>query len=118
MPASRKNEFRIECEERRNLLIFEIHGDLIDANDIHAIDDFMLNRTETRVIIVLEDVGYMNSSGFSGIILLADHLKERNVRMMIVGLNRNVQIVFNSLGASDVIETYPTIDVAIKAAND
>ena len=117
MPASRKNEFRIDCEERRNLLIFEIHGDLIDANDVHAIDDFIRDRTETRVIIALEDVGYMNSSGFSGIILLADHLREKNVRLMIVGLNRNVQIVFDSLGASNVIETYPTLDAALKAAN-
>ena len=112
-----KNEFRIDCEERRNLLIFEVHGDLIDANDIHAIGDYMKSRTETRVIVALEDVGYMNSSGFSGIIVLAENLKSRNIRFAVVGLNRNVQVVFSSLGASNVIETYPNLDAALKAVS-
>lgn len=69
------------------------------------------------VIIVLDEVEFINSEGFGALIHVNDQMEGRGLSFSIVGLRKKVQVVFSSLGASNVMNLFPNLEMCVEHLN-
>ncbi|MFA6917309.1 MAG: STAS domain-containing protein [Candidatus Gracilibacteria bacterium] len=58
---------------------------------------------------------FINSEGIGYLMEVHTHLVKQNKKLVIVGVNEHVKDVFETIGISEVIPLYPTLDAFLKA---
>jgi anti-anti-sigma factor len=64
------------------------------------------------VILSLEGVSYVNSSGLAEIVRLSDDLQQQNVLLILVELDREVRRLLQMLGLHNVLHVFDTVEEA------
>lgn len=67
-----------------------------------------------RFILDLTDVKYINSTGLSYLINLAESLGPGQTAVTLVGMQPKVKIVFDTMGVADFFKSAASVDAAIK----
>ncbi|MGH7143966.1 MAG: STAS domain-containing protein [Planctomycetota bacterium] len=104
----------IKQEQQGNRLIFRAQGHITSQTlattiltavaAVQGVED---------VIIILDEVEFINSEGFGALIHVTDQLESRGQTFNIVGLRKKVQVVFSSLGASNVMNLFPNLEMCL-----
>lgn len=67
-----------------------------------------------RFIVDLSDVKFVNSTGLSFLINLAESLGEGKQAVTLVGVQPKVKILFDTMSVSDFFKSAPSVDAAVK----
>lgn len=99
---------------RDDVLVLELKGAVDSAFALEPVIELSLKSVATDVIVVISEVEYINSAGFSALIRMADSLDELNKHIYLVGLQTKVHLVFESIGAHSIFNVLPTLEDAFK----
>jgi anti-sigma B factor antagonist len=82
-----------------------VKGEIDASSSIH-LDNAMEEsfHAHHQLVIDLTELNYISSAGLGVFISRLDDLKKQEKRMVLFGLNKNVQHVFDILGLSDLLE--------------
>ena len=94
-------------------LIVELHGAIDSALALDPVLEASLKNEARNIVLVLTQIEYINSSGFSALIRFSDALSAGQKSLYIVDLQSKVHIVFHSLGAHSVLNVLPKLDDAL-----
>ncbi|HYF50451.1 MAG TPA: STAS domain-containing protein [Planctomycetota bacterium] len=100
---------------RDGVLILELKGAVDSALALEPVIELSVKSPATDVVVVISDVDYINSAGFSALIRMAEALDEQQKNIYLVGLQSKVHLVFDSIGAHSVFNVLPTLDAAFAA---
>lgn len=95
-------------------LILSICGEL-DTNSSSLLDNTLsgeLAKGAKRVILELSEMEYVSSVGLRAFLANLKKLKADNGRMVLTGLNEEVQEIFDMAGFSALFEIVVSLDVA------
>ncbi|MFH1846597.1 MAG: STAS domain-containing protein [Candidatus Omnitrophota bacterium] len=87
---------QIEQEKKENLLILRLKGD-IDINtspDLKRSLDKMIGRKENNVVINLQEVNYIDSSGLATMVEILKNLRTHEGRLKLTNLTAKVKGLF------------------------
>lgn len=98
---------------RDEVLIVELRGAIDTVSVLDAVMAQSVQTVAGDVIVVISDVDYINSAGFSALINLAEAITEKEKGVYLVGLQSKVHVVFNSIGAHSVFNILPGLDEAL-----
>lgn len=108
----------IKEEQQGDRLIFRAQGQITSQTLAKTILDAVGKTTGVQdIIIVLDEVEFINSEGFGALIHVTDQLESRGLSFNIVGLRKKVQVVFSSLGASNVMNLFPNLEMCLDHLN-
>jgi len=103
----------IRVEEYPNAFAYVIEGSLAGPETIETISEDVKAAPVPNIILVLDDVDYINSTGFAAIVMLANNLEDLGKELYVVGLHKKVQVVFESLGGTQMLNIVPTLEEAL-----
>jgi anti-sigma B factor antagonist len=98
--------------------VIDIHGDLSASAENVLMDAYTTaSAVTTRVIILnMQGLAYMNSSGIGLIVTLLIRVNRQKQRLLCYGLSEHYKHIFALTRLSDVIKLYPTESEAVAAA--
>ena len=99
---------------RDGVLILELRGPIDSALALEALIEIAMQSSAHHVVVVISEVDYINSAGFSALIRLSEAITQKNKGVFIVGLQSKVHVVFNSLGAHAVLNILPSLKDALE----
>lgn len=92
-------------------------SDSLDLYTVPALKDFcfsLLKKPETkRIMLVMEDLGYIDSSGLGMLINLAHECKLAHVGFKLINLSLNVNKIFTFANAHESFDIYDSEEAAI-----
>lgn len=97
--------------------VIDLEGGML-ASDVSVFKDELerlLLQDEKRVIINLEKLDFIGSSGIGTIMFTADKLKKRDGELALVGMNEEIRNAFDHLGLSKFVTVYQTEQEAVRA---
>jgi anti-anti-sigma factor len=100
--------------EQSHTLVLLICGEL-DTNSAGLLDNTLsgeLSKGARRVILDLSDMDYVSSVGLRTFLSSLKKLKADQGRMVLTGLNEEVQEIFDMAGFSALFEITPNLDKA------
>lgn len=89
--------------------VLDLEGGLL-ATDVTSLRDELdrlSSQSEPFIVINMERLDFIGSSGIGSIMFAADRLAKRNGRLLISGMNEEIRNVFSHLG---LLEFVPTFD--------
>ena len=98
---------------RDEVLIIELKGAVDSALSLEPVIENALASHARNVVVIINDIDYINSAGFSALIRLSDALDQEQKEVYFVGLQSKVHLVFNSIGAHSVLNILPSLDDAL-----
>jgi anti-anti-sigma factor len=98
---------------RDGVLILELRGAVDSALVLEPVIELASHASAKAVIVVISDVDYINSAGFSALIRLSDAVTNQEKAIYFVGLQEKVHVVFNSIGAHSVLNIVPSLSDAL-----
>ena len=105
------------CREKGEIVILDISGDidLYNAPDIMVMIDKLLENKKFNIVINLNDVSYIDSSGIGALILSSLHLKKYKMGLKIINVSASVKKVFELTNLTSFFDIYDSEKEAIKA---
>src|SRR6185436_7636864 len=98
---------------RDGVLVIELRGALDSLIGLEPVGETALGSEAKNVVLVLNDLEYINSGGFGAVIRLSDALTHAKKTLYIVGLQDRVHLVFSLIGAHSLLNVLPTLDDAM-----
>jgi anti-sigma B factor antagonist len=102
--------------EKEDVVILDINGeiDLYNAPEIKEIINGLIAEQKTNVIINLEKVSYIDSSGIGALISSLSNLKKYQGGLKIINVFASVRKVFELTKLTSFFEIYDSEDEALK----
>ena len=120
-PTPKDDDGRLRCRNavERDVSVLSISGDVDFAvrSDFEAELDKAIAGTHSPLVIDLEGVRYIDSSGFVGLIRAQKHVAERGDKLYVVVGNSNVRRLFSILSLDQVFTLHETRESALAAAS-
>jgi anti-anti-sigma factor len=105
---------------RDGVLVIELRGALDSPLSLEPVSELAVANAAKNVVLVLDEIEYINSGGFGAVIRLSDAVTHAGKTLYIVGLQDRVHLVFSLIGAHSLLNVLPTLNDAlakIKTAN-
>lgn len=102
--------------ERDDVVIISLSGKIMggpEAGEINELINNLLDKDKKKVIIDLDKVGWMNSSGLGILIGVVTTLKNSGGRLIIVNVSERIENLLKITKLSNVFEVEQNIDTAI-----
>jgi len=100
--------------QRDGVLIIELRGALDSALAMESVAEAMAQSSAGNVIVVFDEIEYINSAGFGGLVRFSDAVEHAKKSLYIVGLKSKVHLVFSAVGAHSILNILPTVEDAMK----
>ena len=102
---------------RGDIVIIELRGRLDSPYETQLTREIQeLHKAGIRkVVIDCSEIEYLSSRGLSAFIAVLDELRADGGDLKLVGLKRQAHVVFDRLGISALIQTFPYIDAAFQS---
>jgi anti-anti-sigma factor len=107
----------IQTEESGDILIIHIDVDKININNYDTLRETLQSKTKKTsgtVILNLEKVSFIDSSGLGLIITFHRYLQSSKRELRLANCNDKVNAVIDVADITDVIGSYKSIDEALK----
>ena len=97
-----------------NAVVVMVRAEQLDAGTAPAFREAAVGLDAGRKYVVLDlcAVRFVDSSGLSGLLALQRHLFSRNARLIVCGLTRAVQALFELMQVERLIEIFDTRESA------
>lgn len=96
----------VEITTHIDTSVFTIHvsGEVDASSSIH-LDNALENAFESnrKILVDLENLEYISSAGLGVFISRLEEVKEKEIRLVLYGMNENVKQVFNILGLENLL---------------
>ena len=106
--------------DRRRVGTVDIHtplGPLVDDGAAALVD--VLNQTlaapNARVVLAMDEVGYMDSAALEGLLSAAEALSERNMNLKLAGLTPTCREVLELTGLSRHFQLFNDVESAVRS---
>lgn len=110
------SEFMVEREKRSAVGILRVEGTVDAATsptlETHA--EAIVASGVRHLVVVLQQVVYMSSTGWGLLMGLVKQLRARNGSLVIVGMNPDVKRVYDLLGIKPLIKHYGSEQEALQ----
>lgn len=106
-----------QVSERDNVVIISLSGKIMggpEAGEINDLINNLIDKSKKRIIIDLEKVGWMNSSGLGILIGAITTLKNSGGKLIIVNVSERIENLLKITKLTSVFEIEQDIDSAIK----
>ncbi len=110
----------IKTEKESDILRIDVNGEIDASSSIHldnAIEK-AFSEGENKILINLEKLDYISSAGLGVFISRLEEMKEKNIGMVLYGLNQGVFEVFEILGLEKLLRIEKDKETAINAINE
>lgn len=88
--------------------------DLYSSSDLRAAFTDLLNRSYNRILLNVEQLHYIDSSGVGVLIHLLQSLRTRDGQLAVVGLHGSPERVLTMSNIISLLTVYPTNDRAVE----
>ncbi len=107
----------INTRSRDDIVVLDIAGeiDLYNAPEIKDVINKLIEEKRYNVIINLEKVSYIDSSGIGALISSLSNLKKYQGGLKIINVFASVRKVFELTKLTSFFEIYDSEDLAVKA---
>ena len=110
----------VKTERRGDILIAKTEGrvDGTNAREFQVALEAAIDASERAVVLDMEKLSYISSSGLRVILLTAKTLRNRNAKFAVCSLSAPIQEVFEISGFDKIISIRPSQAEALAAFND
>jgi anti-anti-sigma factor len=111
-------EFQAEVRRRDQVAVVDLEGQL-DGAAAAGLDGAVteaLAGAPTAVLLVFDDVVYINSTGIALIVGLLGRARTAGVQVLVSGLSEHYQHIFEITRLADFLRFYPDEDTAVTGA--
>ncbi|HSJ50094.1 MAG TPA: STAS domain-containing protein [Actinomycetota bacterium] len=108
-------ELRIRTRDESGWTVLAVDGevDLSTAPTLRVRIEQLIHDGARRLVVSLEDVGFMDSSGLSALVAGYKRMQESEGELSLVCRDRSVLRVFTVTGLDRVFAIHPTVEEAI-----
>ena len=105
----------IQTKRDGNTAVVSVSGrlDAVTAEEYRTAVRVLVETGATRVVVDLQELRYISSTGMSALVLTARWLKEKNGRFGIASLRESVQSVIEMCGIGKLVNIYPSVPEAL-----
>jgi anti-sigma B factor antagonist len=107
---------KFRTNQRGSVTIIAPEGSILggpDAAELNKRVQELIGEGRTRIVIDLQDIGFMNSSGLGLLIGSASKLRDAGGKLAIANASRKVLDLIKVSKLTGVLETHPSVDDAI-----
>jgi anti-sigma B factor antagonist len=110
---------KIKSEEQNGIKIFKLYGDIdiSTSPDVKKSFDKALSRDNNKVIINLENVGYVDSSGLATLVEIYKSLRVHTGKLKLTNLSDKVKGLFEITKLDKLFDIVPSEEEAINGFN-
>ncbi|MFY9532106.1 MAG: STAS domain-containing protein [Candidatus Acidiferrales bacterium] len=107
--------FRVATRQSGAVTIIDLSGSVThsDAGALHEMLDELIKKGQKRVLLNLEEVGHLDSSGISALVQAYKSIKNSGGQFKVLHLNRQVQRILEITNLSHVLEDYSDENAAL-----
>lgn len=107
----------ITLSEVNSIPVIHIDGevDLYNAKEVKDVIEGMVKNQKYEIVIDLEKVPFMDSSGIGTLVTGMYKLKKYHGNLKVTGVNGSVAKVFKLTGMESHLDIYPTIEDAVNS---
>ena len=107
----------VELKEKDGIAILELGGEIdsLNSSEIGRLIMAYLERGNTKIIVSLKDVTYLDSSGLGILIGGMNKTKEKGGMFKLCGLQNAVRKVFEMAKLVEIFEIHDTEEAALKS---
>ena len=111
----RKSEVSFEVRSEGDIQIVDISGqlDAFSTPDAKAEFKKLTDAHHYKLLLNLENVGYVNSTAIGAIVAVAQQVRRRKGDLKIYGMKEDIRKVFDMVGASKILEIFETEQEAL-----
>lgn len=108
---------QINQEERGDVSIFKVHGDIdIDTSpDVKKLFDKAISGSGKKVLINLKDVNYVDSSGLATLVEVLKNLRTSGGQLKLSNLSIKVKGLFEITKLDKLFEIFPEEEDAVSS---
>ena len=113
----RRSEVSFETRTESGVDVVDIIGQL-DTFTISDVKAELKKLTDSRhysLVLNLQEVDYINSTGIGAIVAVAKQVRKRKGNLKIFGMKDDIREVFDIVGASKVLEIFETEEDALSS---
>lgn len=107
----------IECPDGNHAILIALDGtvDPASIDDFDAIFDDLISAGNKRIVMDVENLKYINSTGMGIIVQYYDQLAEENGKLVLMSVNAKITLVLEMLGLQELFPIVTTESEAIAA---
>jgi len=105
-----------QVTEKNDVVVIALSGKIMggpEAGEINELINNLIDRNKKKIIIDLENVGWMNSSGLGILIGAITTLKNNNGKLIVVNVSERIENLLRITKLSGVFEIEQDVDSAI-----
>lgn len=108
----------IHIRQQETVLVVDVDGDVDMASSPRlrdAVLELVGERTETKIVLNLERVDYIDSSGIASLVEALQQARKRKMRLILAGLQEGPRHVLQLTRLLDVFEVHASEAEALEA---
>jgi anti-sigma B factor antagonist len=107
--------FRVSTRQSGAVTIIDVSGSVThsEARALQEMFDDLLKKGQTRVLLNLEEVSHLDSSGISALVQAYKSIKNSGGQFKVLHLNKQVQRLLEITHLSHVLEDYSDENAAL-----
>lgn len=106
----------LSIETKDKVLFVKLSGEL-DHHSAEStrkkIDKEIIENSSRNIILDLQELSFMDSSGIGLIMGRYKNISEKNGKLLVVSGNQYVDRILKMSGLLKIIDAYPTVDIAL-----
>lgn len=110
-----------KATQKGDVTVIALQGNMLgvpEGAELNGQIHKLLEEGKKRVVLDLTDVGFINSSGLSGLIHSASTLRKSGGRLVVAGASRKVLELVKVTKLTPLIETVPDVSAALKTFSE
>jgi len=113
----RKSDVSFEIRTENGIDIIDVTGqlDAFTTPDVKAEFSKLTDARHFKLVLNLQKVDYVNSTGIGSIVAVAQQVRRRKGDLKIFGMTENIRKVFDLVGASKILEIFKTEQEALNS---
>ena len=113
----RKSDISFETRVENDMVVISINGQLdsFASRDLKAELQELIDARNYRLLLDLENVNYVDSSGIGAVVAAAQQVRKRKGDVKLFGMAADIRKIFELVGASKVLEIFETEQEAMNS---
>ena len=113
----RKSDVSFEIRPQDGVDVIDITGqlDAFTTPDIKAEFKKLTDSRHYKLVLNLEQVDYVNSTGIGAIVAVAQQVRRRKGDLKLFGMKSDIRKVFDLVGASKILDIFETEQEALNS---
>ena len=113
----RKSDISFEIRTENDVDVIDMSGqlDAFTTPDVKAEFKKLTDARHYKLVLNLQNVDYINSTGIGAIVAVAQQVRRRKGDLKIYGMKPDIRKVFDLVGASKILEMFETEQEALSS---